>query len=76
MAQVKRGRSRKSEDAHKQILVEAWEKGEASGLVITAAPKVAAENAIHDGKGGFLKKGDTLPAGADVASLKAKGLAE
>lgn len=38
--------------------------------------KVAADNAIHDGKGGYLKKGDVLPEGADVASLKAKGFAE
>lgn len=41
-----------------------------------AAPKVAKDGAIHDGNGGYLKKGDTLPDGADLESLKAKGLVE
>lgn len=38
--------------------------------------KVARENTVADGKGGFLKKGAPLPDGADVESLKAKGWAE
>jgi hypothetical protein len=37
--------------------------------------KVAKENAVHDGKGGFLEKGDELPEGCDVDSLVDKGLA-
>lgn len=41
-----------------------------------AAAKVAKDNAVHDGKGGYMKKGDALPEGADIDSLKAKGLAE
>lgn len=38
--------------------------------------KVAKDDAIHDGHGGFFKKGDVLPKGADIESLKAKGLIE
>ena len=41
-----------------------------------AAAKVAKDNAIFDGEGGYMKKGDPLPEGADIESLKAKGLAE
>ena len=37
--------------------------------------KVAVGGKIHDGKGGFLKKGDELPADCDIDSLVAKGLA-
>lgn len=36
--------------------------------------KVAVADKIYDGEGGFLKVGDTLPEGADIASLEAKGL--
>lgn len=38
------------------------------------APTVKVGDVISDGKRGFLKKGDPLPAGCDVAALKAKGL--
>ena len=38
--------------------------------------KVAKDGAVHDGKGGYMKKGDELPASADIEGLKAKGLAE
>lgn len=38
--------------------------------------KVAKDGAVHDGKGGYLKKGDELPASADAEGLRAKGLAE
>jgi hypothetical protein len=38
-------------------------------------PKVLVENAIADGNGGYLPKGSPLPAGCDIESLKAKGLA-
>lgn len=41
-----------------------------------AAVKVAKDNAVHDGKGGYMKRGDVLPASADIEGLKAKGLAE
>ena len=37
--------------------------------------KVAKDGVVADGKGGFFKKGDTLPEDADVESLKAKGYA-
>ena len=40
------------------------------------AAKVAKDNAIHAGEGGYMKKGDALPDSADIESLKAKGLAE
>lgn len=38
--------------------------------------KVLRDDAISDGKGGYLKKGDTLPATSaeTIDSLKAKGL--
>lgn len=36
--------------------------------------KVAKDGAIHDGEGGYLKKGEVLPKGADIESLKSKGL--
>ena len=42
----------------------------------TAAAKVAKDGVIADGKGGWMKKGDELPADADIESLKAKGFAE
>lgn len=41
-----------------------------------SGPKVAKDGVIADGKGGFMKKGDALPAGCDIAGLKAKGWAE
>lgn len=42
----------------------------------TSTHKVAKNDAVFDGKGGFMKKGDTLPDDCDFESLKAKGLAE
>ena len=41
-----------------------------------AAAKVAKDGVIADGKGGWLKKGEELPADADLESLRAKGFAE
>ena len=38
--------------------------------------KVLVDGVIADGKGGWMKKGDELPADADLESLKAKGFAE
>ena len=35
--------------------------------------KVLVDGVIADGKGGYFKKGDVLPEGADADSLKAKG---
>lgn len=40
------------------------------------AAKVAKDGVIADGKGGWMKKGDELPADCDLDSLKAKGFAE
>lgn len=37
--------------------------------------KVAKDDVVADGKGGFMKKGDTLPDDCDIESLKAKGYA-
>lgn len=37
-------------------------------------PVVLVDNAISDGKGGYLPKGAKLDAAADIESLKAKGL--
>lgn len=41
-----------------------------------AKVQVAKDGVVHDGKGGYLKKGDELPAGCDVDGLKARGFAE
>ena len=38
--------------------------------------KVAKDGVIANGKGGWMKKGDDLPEGCDLDSLKAKGFAE
>ena len=38
-----------------------------------ARPTVKVGGVIADGKGGYYNEGDTLPDGADVESLKAKG---
>ena len=38
--------------------------------------KVAKDNAVFNGEGGFFKKGDELPEAADLDGLKAKGLVE
>lgn len=38
--------------------------------------KVTKDFAVADGNGGYFKKGDVLPEGVDIESLKAKGLAE
>lgn len=41
------------------------------------APKVKVENAVADGKGGYLPKGVVVEGDAEcIASLKAKGLVE
>lgn len=37
------------------------------------AATAAKDGVIYDGKGGYLKKGDEVPEGADLDSLKAKG---
>ncbi len=47
--------------------------GKMGGSRKAAAATVAVDGAIHDGKGGYLAKGDELPASADLESLKAKG---
>ncbi|NRA80146.1 MAG: hypothetical protein HRU18_18250 [Pseudoalteromonas sp.] len=38
--------------------------------------KVAQSGKISNGEGGFYEKGDALPNGCDIESLKAKGLVE
>lgn len=50
--------------------------GRMGGSKKAAAAKVAKDGVVHDGEGGYMKKGDALPASADIADLKGKGFAE